>query len=414
MIADFLFLMIGVYLHYLFPFSLLLLPLVFLPVPKFLKYGIIFLVIGTIIFFPSPDISGYHTVFAKVLSSNGNTLILNTYKVDNTKISQRIILTFSDNIYKHDFDHGEEVYFKGEIKKYGSLYSSRISTKDIGFLPSTGLFSELKHYYLSKISNCRNKDIISSLLLGYRSFNSKIKELLKRSGFSPIFAISGLHIGLIATIIYFIFYFLSSLWKKVVTILILLSYLFLIGFPLSAMRAVFMITLFLIFSIFDFPNDPEDIISLVGIFFILYDPTNVYNPGFLMSFFGALALILSPKKNFIFSLLYLFLFTFPLTSFFFSTIYIFSFLFQTIFVIPVITVFLIIGVFFLIFPFSIFLPSLDRMSDLIYFLMQISAKMPVIHYKFSIQFLILYYFFLFSISAYHNSRFYDNVMLKLK
>jgi hypothetical protein len=174
-----------------------------------------------------------------------------------------------------------------------------------------------------------------------------------------------------------------------------------------------MIVLFLIFSIFDFPNDPEDIISVVGIFFILYDPENVYNPGFLMSFFGAMALILSPKKNKIFSLLYLFLFTFPLTSFFFSTIYIFSFLFQTIFVIPVITVFLIIGIFFLIFPFSIFLPALDRVSDLIYFLMQLSAKMPVLHYRFSIQFLILYYFFLFSISAYFNSKFYDNIMLKL-
>jgi hypothetical protein len=126
-----------------------------------------------------------------------------------------------------------------------------------------------------------------------------------------------------------------------------------------------------------------------------------------------MALILSPKNSKILPLIYLFLFIFPLTSFFFSTIYIFSFVFQTLVVVPIITVFLIIGVFFLVFPFSLFLPALDKLADLIYFLMRISAKMPVLNYKFSLPYLILYYLFLFSVIAYFNPKFYDNTVIQL-
>ncbi len=398
MLPIFLATLAGIYLHNIFPFSLLLIPLVFFKI-KSLKTIIIFFVIGTIIFFPYAKMEGYHTIYGKVLSYSGKNINVETLKVDGISLKQNIIVGFSDRIYKTLFDHGDEVYFKGKIKKLGSIYYCRISTKDIGFLPSNSFFSKLKSFYLSKISKLRNKDIVSSLLLSYKSFNSKITPLLKDSGFSPIFAISGLHIGLIAMMIYNLFYFLSPLWKKLLMIFLLLVYIFLIGFPLSATRAVFMILLFLLFSLLDLPNNPKDTVSIVGILFLLYNPHNAYNAGFLMSFFGAIALIFSFKNVFI-SLTYLFLFIFPLTSFFFSKIFILSFLFQSFVAVPVLTVFLIVGILFLMIPINIFLPALDRLADVMYILMKFSAKLPVINYKFPITFVAVYYLCLFSIILY--------------
>jgi ComEC/Rec2-related protein len=399
MILFFLSLMGGIYLHSLFPYSLILLLILFFPV-KYLKMCVIFFVIGTMLFYPY-NIDGYHTIYGKVISSNGNTLIVSPLKIDNRPVKNlKVIIGFSDKIYKTSFDEGYEIYFKGNMKKITTnVYYSKISTKDLGFLPSNSFFSHLRSFYLSKISKARNKDIIASILLNYKSFNKNILKLLRDSGFSPLFAISGLHIGLIALSVYYLLNFLSILWKRIAVIIFLILYIFLIGFSLSAMRAVSMILLFMVLSLLDLPIDNRNIISVVGMAFLFYNPSNAYDAGFLMSFFGAIGLIMSPKK-FFYSLIYLFAFTFPLTSLFFSKIFILSFLFQSIVVVPIITIFLIIGILFLVVPFSIFLSALDRISDLIYLFMNMSSKMANITYKLPITFVILYYIGLFTLIFY--------------
>ncbi len=399
MFAIFLSLMVGVYLHSFFPFSLLLLPLLFLPM-KFFRILLIAFVIGTIIFFPAVNVAGYHEIVGKVVSVNAKTITVSSNSVDGIKCKEKIILAFRDRIYKTHLYYGDQVYFRGNFKKISdAAYYAKISTKDMGFIPNNSFFAKMRAFYLRKFANLRNKDIVASLLLGYKGFNGTIDELLKDSGFSPIFAISGLHIGLIAAIIYFVLNFLGNLWRKIVTVLFLIIYIFLIGFPLSATRAVTMLSLLMILSLLDLPSEPIDVIGIVGMIFIFIDPFNAYNPGFLMSFFGAAALILAPNKNFL-PLLYLFLFIFPLTSWFFSKIFLPSFLFQSFVVVPLVTVFMIVGIIFLFFPVYLLLPALDRISDIIYLSMKFAYKMPVINYKISLINLWIYYVILFGLIFY--------------
>lgn len=128
---------------------------------------------------------------------------------------------------------------------------------------------------------------LRAMLLGERHLlTAEAETLFLRSGTMHLFAISGLHIGIIAVAI-------NSALRLVriprvtafaIGSLILLGYVDLIGLSPSAVRAWIMITCFHGARVLRAPSNPVAAISASALIVMLIDPTQLFSAGFQMSY----------------------------------------------------------------------------------------------------------------------------------
>lgn len=135
-------------------------------------------------------------------------------------------------------------------------------------------------------------DFINSLILGEKDqLSAEDKEIFKRTGTSHIIAISGLHIGILCTIVAFIVGGINKVYKLVALTIVLFFYNIMIGPSPSIIRSIlFSITIYI--SIFiDRRKDGISTLSLIGIFLLINNPYIIYNVSFQLSFLATLSII---------------------------------------------------------------------------------------------------------------------------
>ncbi|MBI5894399.1 MAG: DNA internalization-related competence protein ComEC/Rec2 [Deltaproteobacteria bacterium] len=154
-----------------------------------------------------------------------------------------------------------------------------------------------------------NKGIMKALLIGESGEIPKnIKDIFAKTGTSHILAISGLHIGIVAFVIYSLFYkiliqseklTLSFNIKKLAAIASILPILFyglIAGFPVSTERAVIMVIVFILAVIIDREKDFYNTLAIAGFIILVISPSAIYNISFQLSFASVFAIIyLMPK-----------------------------------------------------------------------------------------------------------------------
>lgn len=138
---------------------------------------------------------------------------------------------------------------------------------------------------------------LNALVLGDKSeLSDEVIELFQRWGMSHILAISGLHIGLIVGLLYFLLVKLNIVTKEkahTIIIIFLPFYALIAGGQPSVLRASLMVLLILLMNKFKFKFSATDILSVVFVILILFDPYIIYHIGFQMSFIVTFGLILS-------------------------------------------------------------------------------------------------------------------------
>lgn len=146
-------------------------------------------------------------------------------------------------------------------------------------------------------TNPATAGIISALAIGSRSGISQQQwQVLRNTGTSHLVAISGLHIGLVAAVMYFLLLRLWSLWSsaslkwpapKVAAIAALLAafiYSALAGFSLPTQRALIMITVLMLGQLFmRWLPSWHRLLLAVGIV-VVWDPWCLWSASFWLSF----------------------------------------------------------------------------------------------------------------------------------
>ena len=148
------------------------------------------------------------------------------------------------------------------------------------------------------------RGVLKALLIGDRNSISKnLKEAFNRAGAGHILAISGLHIGIVATVAFFFFkwalsyikYFLwNALTIKIAAILSLFPvviYGLLSGMSPSTQRAVIMVTVFLMTFIFEREHDPLNTLAIAAMIILVVHPPSLFSISFQLSFMAVLAII---------------------------------------------------------------------------------------------------------------------------
>ncbi len=141
--------------------------------------------------------------------------------------------------------------------------------------------------------------VLKGMLLGLRSdLPPDILDAFRNSGSIHILAVSGLHVGLIATVCFFGFSLLRLPRKAtdLLTIAAVILYACLVGFRPSVFRASLMAVIFLISRIIERDRDLFNLLAFAALVLLLMNPAQLWDIGFQLSFAAVAAIVyLAPK-----------------------------------------------------------------------------------------------------------------------
>lgn len=159
--------------------------------------------------------------------------------------------------------------------------------------------------FIDKSVHDRSGPILKALLIGDRSgISTAVRNIFNRAGVGHLLAISGLHIGIVATVSFYLFSRLLSLWpfllrrawtRKSAALLAMLpvvGYALIAGMSPSTQRAVVMICLFLMTFWFEREQDSINTLAIAAGLILICFPPALFSISFQLSFTAVLFIIL--------------------------------------------------------------------------------------------------------------------------
>ncbi len=131
------------------------------------------------------------------------------------------------------------------------------------------------------------------ILGGSQDFTDEIGQALKNSGTSHLTAVSGYNIAIITVVFFNLLRLISKKLAFAITLVMLLSFVFLTGMTPSVMRAALMGGTYLLSKMMGRPKTTMHFLMLAGLVLVLTNPFILYNVGFLLSFAATYGLILA-------------------------------------------------------------------------------------------------------------------------
>lgn len=317
--------------------------------------------------------------------------------------------------YEGEFDYelGDEIKIIGNLTEPSvntnfNLFSYKkyLLSKNINYILSAKKIELVKKnnniFYLIKnkiINKLNNNAYLNAFILGDNSYiEEQIKKSYQVNGISHLFAVSGMHVSFIVSVLTV---FLKKIkWYQILLILILLFYSFLTNFSPSILRSVIFFTLCLIKNKFNIKIKTINLFLLMTMSFLVINPYYIYSISFIYSFIISGFLIYFSDKlkeeNYFRGLLkisiYSFLFSFPITIYNNFSINLLS---------PVLNLFFVPLVSLVIFPFSFMVLLCPFLNNIYLFLINILEQISlfcsnikifnIIFSKPSIIIILLYY-----------------------
>jgi competence protein ComEC len=140
----------------------------------------------------------------------------------------------------------------------------------------------------------KSRGLIKGLLLAdRREVDEETKEEFINSGVFHILAVSGLHVSSIAFIILLLFGRFNIYIKNILVILALFFFLLLTGSPPSVSRAVLMALLICLTFLTGRDTSLLNSISVAAIILLVLNPSDLFHPGFQLSFAAVISIALS-------------------------------------------------------------------------------------------------------------------------
>jgi len=140
---------------------------------------------------------------------------------------------------------------------------------------------------------------LAGMVIGERSeIPTETYKDFQRTGVFHVFAINGLHVGLVTGIVLIVLRLarIPRRWCAVAAVPVLVLYVFATGAHPGAVRALIMACALLVGWMLVRPTDVLNSLAAAALVILLYDPTQLFNSGFQLSFSVVLAIVtLTPR-----------------------------------------------------------------------------------------------------------------------
>lgn len=215
----------------------------------------------------------------------------------------------------HGFDFARYFFFR-DIGAVGYGLPPWTVTED---KPATGFAAAFANWRIGLTENIiatlgpRNGPIAAGLITGEdRAIQESDYDALKAANLYHIIAISGGHMVVISGVLFLLMRWLTLClpaplryrpqMKSIAaaaTLALTTAYLFVTGLPPSAVRAYVMIALVLLAVILRRQVDPMRSLMLAALIMLAFDPSDLFEPGFQLSFVATLAIIALVERIFL-------------------------------------------------------------------------------------------------------------------
>lgn len=143
------------------------------------------------------------------------------------------------------------------------------------------------------LHNEQSAGLLRGLLLADRGeIDYDTRKLFVNAGIIHILAVSGLHVGFVILIFFFLFNRLNVYLRYILTILGLLFFLMLTAGQPSVFRATTMAVIMLISLLTGRSYHSLNALAFAAFLLLLFNPSDIFNPGFQLSFSAVLAILL--------------------------------------------------------------------------------------------------------------------------
>jgi competence protein ComEC len=221
------------------------------------------------------------------------------YRGDTIAISARV---YSTTLNKNFFPNSIENYLLARQHHFNGYCKS---TQLVSLIKKTSFFWKMIGAWRNKIRAAIESDgvdkkgvFLQAILIGERGkLTDDQEDQLLNAGVFHLIAISGAHIGIIALFSLGFLRFLRVPFKPrhIITAVLLIIFLVLSGFKISAERAVLMAILIFIARIFYLDIDIYNIISFCGLVLLALNPGEFLDAGFILTFTLTAAIVMGRK-----------------------------------------------------------------------------------------------------------------------
>lgn len=261
-----------------------------------------------------------------ILTNNSYELIINDYK-----INDKTITIYFDNIigkyyvdnnekvkeFKDNYSFGDKVYIKGEISVPNNNtipnnfnYKDYLYHKYIYYIikidkikmisKNDNIFLNIKNSIYKRIDTIKYNDYLYAFILGKSYYiDSEVLNNYKVNGITHLFALSGLHVSMFSSIILFILkkIKLNEKLSYFITSLFLMFFAFIASFTPSIVRSVLFFILSSINNVYYLYIKPKYLLYIVFSILIFINPFYIYDTGFILSFCISFFILLFNEKN---------------------------------------------------------------------------------------------------------------------
>ena len=301
--------------------------------------------------------------------------------------------------YYNDFDCklGIKIRATGEVKKPSQNtnfnlfnYQNYLLSETINYTflarninivnAKVNIFYKIKNYLYQHIKNYKSENYLKALVLGNDDdINIGVKGSYQTNGISHLIAISGTQITLFSCLLLYIF---NKIFSKnisyLLTILLLLFYLFVTNFQASILRATLFFIILTINKQFELKIDSYILLIITCGILLVFNPFYIYSLGFLLSFVTSFFLlifssIINKQKNYLFKNLNI-----SLIAFLASAPILINNFFQLNLLSPLINLYFVPIMTFVIYPLSLLTFIFKPLDDILFILIQIMENASLI------------------------------------
>lgn len=223
---------------------------------------------------------------------------LNIYGETNIDVGD--IIKFNANLQDNDYIY-EDVFYASAIEN-GIKYKANVNAEYIEKIgENLTIFEKVNIFIRNSLAKGLDKEEFAvgyALLTGNSNFiDNELISSYRNAGVAHIFAVSGLHIGFLATILIFIFkkINLNRYLRILIMTIVLLFYSGVCGFSASSLRATTMILISSFAFAWGKRYDALTSLSLSAIIILLISPVQLFCVGFQLSFMVVLGIIVLTK-----------------------------------------------------------------------------------------------------------------------